>query len=35
MVLTGYGKKDLAKLVRKPDIVAENLLEAVLQILQT
>ncbi|MGI9054676.1 MAG: D-glycero-alpha-D-manno-heptose-1,7-bisphosphate 7-phosphatase [Pyrinomonadaceae bacterium] len=34
MVLTGYGKKDLAKLSRKPDIVAENLLEAVLRILQ-
>ena len=34
MVLTGYGKKDLAKLDRKPDIVAENLLEAALRILQ-
>ncbi|HEX8288143.1 MAG TPA: HAD family hydrolase [Pyrinomonadaceae bacterium] len=34
LVLTGYGKQDLTKLDKKPDIVAENLLEAVLQILQ-
>ncbi len=35
LVLTGYGKKDLAKLKKKPDIVAKNLLEAVFRILQT
>lgn len=34
LVLTGYGKKDLAKLSKKPDVVAENLLEAVFHILQ-
>jgi D-glycero-D-manno-heptose 1,7-bisphosphate phosphatase len=28
LVLTGYGKNHLEKLERKPDIVAENLLEA-------
>ena len=33
LVLTGYGRKDSEKLVRKPDIVAENLLEAVVKIL--
>jgi D-glycero-D-manno-heptose 1,7-bisphosphate phosphatase len=35
LVLTGYRKKDLAKLNKNPDIVAENLLEAVLQIVKT
>jgi D-glycero-D-manno-heptose 1,7-bisphosphate phosphatase len=35
MVLTGYGRKDYAKLNKKPDIVAENLLEAVFRVLQT
>lgn len=29
LVLTGYGAGDLEKLERKPDLVAENLLEAV------
>lgn len=29
LVLTGYGKNELEKLVRKPDLIAENLLEAV------
>jgi D-glycero-D-manno-heptose 1,7-bisphosphate phosphatase len=29
LVLTGYGSKDVEKLERKPDIIAENLLEAV------
>ena len=29
LVFTGYGQKDLEKLKRKPDIVAENLFEAV------
>ncbi len=29
LVLTGYGEKAVNKLERKPDIVAENLLEAV------
>ena len=33
LVLTGYGRKDIKKLVRQPDIVAENLLEAVVKIL--
>ena len=28
LVLTGYGKKELSKLTRKPDLIAENLLEA-------
>ncbi len=34
LVLTGYGRKDIAKLQRKPDIVAETLLQAVEQILE-
>ncbi len=34
LVLTGYGKKDVEQLKRKPDFVAENLLEAVKLILQ-
>ena len=34
MVLTGYGRKDIEKLARKPDIVAANLLEAVEKILK-
>ena len=29
LVLTGYGKKALETLERKPDVIAENLLEAV------
>jgi D-glycero-D-manno-heptose 1,7-bisphosphate phosphatase len=29
LVLTGYGRKDVKKLDKKPDLVAENLLEAV------
>jgi histidinol phosphatase-like enzyme len=29
LVLTGYGQKDVAKLQKKPDLIAENLLEAV------
>lgn len=33
LVLTGYGRKDIDKLRRKPDLVAENLLEAVRKIL--
>ena len=33
LVLTGYGSKDVEKLTRKPDLIAENLLEAVKQIL--
>ena len=33
MVLTGYGSREVARLDRKPDIVAANLLEAVRQIL--
>lgn len=33
LVLTGYGRKDLEKLKRQPDIVAGNLLEAVEKIL--
>ncbi len=33
MVLTGYGRRDFEKLNKKPDIVAENLLEAVEEIL--
>ena len=28
LVLTGYGRKDIAKLSKKPDIVAETLIEA-------
>ncbi|MEP6903528.1 MAG: HAD family hydrolase [Actinomycetota bacterium] len=34
LVLTGYGKKDVAKLKRKPEFVAENLLEAVKLIIE-
>jgi D-glycero-D-manno-heptose 1,7-bisphosphate phosphatase len=34
MVLTGYGRKDIEKLNKKPDIVAETLLEAVEEILK-
>ena len=34
MVLTGYGRKDIEKLSKKPDIVAETLLEAVEEILK-
>ena len=33
LVLTGYGRGDVEKLLRKPDIVAANLLEAVEEIL--
>ncbi|MDQ2747129.1 MAG: HAD family hydrolase [Acidobacteriota bacterium] len=33
LVLTGYGRKDIDKLEKKPDIVAENLLEAVKKII--
>ncbi len=33
LVLTGYGRKDIDKLKRNPDIVAETLLEAVVKIL--
>ena len=29
LVLTGYGSKDVEKLTQKPDLIAENLLEAV------
>ena len=29
LVLTGYGSKDVEKLAQKPDLIAENLLEAV------
>ncbi|MGI8786888.1 MAG: D-glycero-alpha-D-manno-heptose-1,7-bisphosphate 7-phosphatase [Pyrinomonadaceae bacterium] len=29
MVLTGYGQKDVEKLKRKPDVIAENLIDAV------
>lgn len=29
LVLTGYGKNEIKKLARKPDLIAENLLEAV------
>lgn len=32
LVLTGYGRKAQAELKRKPDVVAENLLEATLRI---
>lgn len=32
LVLTGYGRKAQAELQRKPDVVAENLLEATLRI---
>jgi ribonucleotide monophosphatase NagD (HAD superfamily) len=28
LVLTGYGRKDITKLPKKPDIVAETLIEA-------
>jgi len=34
LVLTGYGHKDLEKLKTKPDIIAENLLQAVLKIIK-
>lgn len=34
LVLTGYGSKDLEKLKRPPDVIAENLLEAVVEILK-
>ena len=33
MVLTGYGRKDIEKLTRKPDIVAETLLKVVEKII--
>ena len=33
MVLTGYGRKDIEKLSKKPDIVAETLLEVVRKII--
>ncbi|CAN5708566.1 hypothetical protein BH18ACI1_BH18ACI1_08830 [soil metagenome] len=29
LVLTGYGRKDVAKLQKKPDLIAKNLLDAV------
>lgn len=34
LVLTGYGRTDAAKLLRKPDVVAENLMKAVAEILK-
>lgn len=34
LVLTGYGQKEVGKLKRKPDLIAENLLEAVKQIIK-
>ena len=34
LVLTGYGKKAVEALERKPDVIAENLLEAVKMITQ-
>ena len=33
LVLTGYGRNDLKKLSRQPDLVAENLIEAVKSII--
>lgn len=33
LVKTGYGQDSVEKLVRQPEIIAENLLEAVLQII--
>jgi D-glycero-D-manno-heptose 1,7-bisphosphate phosphatase len=35
LVKTGYGEKSVVKLERQPDIIAKNLLEAVLQIIQS
>lgn len=35
MVMTGYGKKDVVKLSKQPDCIAENLLEAVKVIIQS
>lgn len=35
LVLTGYGRKDIEKLTRKPDIVAETLLEVVRKIIDS
>lgn len=32
LVLTGYGRKSIEEMERKPDVVAENLLEAVKEI---
>lgn len=34
LVLTGYGRKAAKALVRKPDVIAENLLEAVKMIIE-
>jgi D-glycero-D-manno-heptose 1,7-bisphosphate phosphatase len=34
LVLTGYGRKDLEELKRKPDITTENLLQAVRKIIE-
>lgn len=34
LVLTGYGTKSVTELERKPDIIAENLLEAAKQIIE-
>jgi D-glycero-D-manno-heptose 1,7-bisphosphate phosphatase len=33
LVLTGYGEGELLKLMRAPDLIAENLLDAVMEIL--
>lgn len=33
LVLTGYGKREIEKLKKQPDIIAENLLDAVQKIL--
>jgi D-glycero-D-manno-heptose 1,7-bisphosphate phosphatase len=35
LVLTGYGQKTVKNLERKPDLIAENLLEAVRQVVKT
>ena len=35
MVLTGYGRKDIEKLDKMPDLIIENLLEAVEMIIET
>lgn len=34
LVLTGYGRTEIEKLERKPDLIAENLLEAIRNIVQ-
>lgn len=35
LVLTGYGRKEIDNLVRKPDLIAENLLAAVERIVES